>query len=233
MNARRASRELALLTLFQLEKQGPKDVSKWDISKLSLEELILSAVRLLADEAKTKIEDAAKDLALVSDYLYDVEVDDPLNTQSDIDALLKPAPLPNTRQTAEKVNQCLLAAEYLAEALRIPELVVLANDPAVTNYTVRLVETVCQHQAELDALINEASDDWRVERLVQMDAWILRLATAEMKYMADVDVSVSIDEAVELAQEFSTDESFKFINGILGNLAKQLAEIKPETQAHA
>ncbi|MEB3286004.1 MAG: transcription antitermination factor NusB [Vampirovibrionales bacterium] len=220
MNARHAARELALLTLFQLDKQGKRPSQA---ATLSVKEMVLVSVRTLSEEAKLLLENAASELADVSRAILDVEMDHPINLNSNMDALIKPVPMPSTRETVDKIERCLQAAEYVAEALRIPELAALAKEEQVMAYATQLIKIIEEHQTEIDELINHCSADWRVDRMVLLDAWILRLAAAEMKYMDGVDISVSIDEAVELAKDFSTEESFKYINGVLGALAKQLA----------
>src|SRR5689334_6869684 len=75
MNARRAARELALLTLFQLDKQGKGDVAPAALEKANLRELALSSIRALAAEAEEKIQTAASDLADVSRSLLDYEIE--------------------------------------------------------------------------------------------------------------------------------------------------------------
>jgi len=73
---------------------------------------------------------------------------------------------------------------------------------------------------ELDKLIDETAEGWKVSRMGKVDLTILRLAVYEMKYDEDVPVGVAINEAVELSKKFGGDESPAFINGILGKLGK-------------
>ena len=73
---------------------------------------------------------------------------------------------------------------------------------------------------ELDKLIDETAEGWKVSRIGKVDLTILRLAVYEMKYDEDVPVGVAINEAVELSKKFGGDESPVFINGILGKLGK-------------
>ena len=72
--------------------------------------------------------------------------------------------------------------------------------------------------AVIDAKIGEFAEGWSVERFSKVDLAIMRLAVYEIMFVADIPKSVSINEAVELAKEFSTDESPMFINGILGKI---------------
>lgn len=226
MKARTLARELALLTLFQMEKQGKTVVepSALEGAGLSLAEMMLASVRALSVEAESQIRLAADALASVSQTLLDYEADHPDNLNSPLDAAIKPVVIPTTRDMIEKIESCLLSAEYLFEALRIPETVALVQTPDVQAYAERLIRHVVERQPELDELIGQHSEDWRVDRLAKMDRYILRLAVAEMKYEPRVDIGVSINEAVELAKRFSSEESFRLVNGILGAVAETMEQ---------
>ena len=94
---------------------------------------------------------------------------------------------------------------------------------APDKYTLELCRGVEEHQAEIDELIDSSSDNWSIGRMPIMDRIALRLAVYEMRYVSTVPVSVSIDEAVEIAKEFGgEDESHRFVNGVLGQVAKRL-----------
>ncbi len=71
---------------------------------------------------------------------------------------------------------------------------------------------------EINELIKEYSSEWKLNRIAKIDIAIMRLAITEMKYDDDIPVSVSINEAIELCKKYSSDDSHKFINGILGNI---------------
>ncbi|HEY9745182.1 MAG TPA: transcription antitermination factor NusB [Oculatellaceae cyanobacterium] len=224
MNARRAARELALLTLFQLDRQGGGQIKKSDLQRESLQSLALASVRALSGEAEFQIQTAASDLASVSRALIDYEIEHPTNLESPIEAVVKPVPIPTTRDMVEKIEKCLQAAEFLHEALRIPELIMLFRQEEVQGYAVKLLNLVVDHQAELDDSLNKHLSDWRMDRLTTMDAYVLRLAAAEMAYVPNVDLSVSINEAVDLAKQFSTEESYRLVNGVLGSLAEVISQ---------
>jgi len=217
MNARHAARQLALLTLFQMEKQGIQASDR-----LAIHDLIIASVRSLVDEARNNIQQAVDGLVAVQEALREIEHEHPDNLSTPLDAPIKPVDFPNTEQLNARVESCLKSAEWLFDAIDLPEWTALARIQEVQDYAKQLIQMVQTNQAELDEAINACSTDWRIDRLVQIDATILRLAAAEMKYQPEVDVSVSIDEAVELAKRFSTEDSYKFINGVLGALATQL-----------
>jgi transcription antitermination protein NusB len=76
--------------------------------------------------------------------------------------------------------------------------------------------------AELDPVISEAAEHWRLERMNVMDRLILRLAVYEFLYEQDTPAKVVINEALELARTFSNDDAVRFINGILDGIRKKL-----------
>ena len=75
----------------------------------------------------------------------------------------------------------------------------------------------------IDALLARVSERWSPSRMPAVDRNLLRMAVYEMVAVDDVDVSVTIDEAVELAKAYGTDESYQFVNGVLGRIAQGLA----------
>ena len=104
----------------------------------------------------------------------------------------------------------------------------LASLPVRPSPAVReLVEGVEDHQAELDALIVEHARNWTLERMPAIDRNVLRIALFELVGRPDVPVPVVIDEAVELAKRFSTDDSGRFVNGMLAAIAPKLRPATP------
>jgi N utilization substance protein B len=89
-------------------------------------------------------------------------------------------------------------------------------------YTVTLVTGVADHAARIDDLISSAAVGWELDRMPVVDRTILRLATGELLAAPAVPVAVVIDEAVELAKQYSTEQSGKFVNGVLSTIAAQV-----------
>ncbi|MFD2630791.1 transcription antitermination factor NusB [Oceanobacillus kapialis] len=83
-----------------------------------------------------------------------------------------------------------------------------------------LVEGVASHKTDLDQLISENLENWSLQRIASVEKTIMRIAAFEMKYLEDIPVNVSINEAVELANTYGDDKSGKFINGVLSKLNK-------------
>jgi transcription antitermination protein NusB len=93
-----------------------------------------------------------------------------------------------------------------------------------------LVRGVVHALAELDELISAASANWRVERMPRVDRNVLRVGAYELSRCPDVPRPVAIDEAVELAKRFGTEESGSFVNGVLDRIAEDCGRQDGETE---
>ena len=98
----------------------------------------------------------------------------------------------------------------------------------IKAFSKELVEGVCDHMKELDELLSNASQHWRLERIAKVDRTILRMALYELLYRDDIPPKVTINEAVDLGKKFSSEESGAFINGILDKIYHTL---KPQTSS--
>lgn len=85
-------------------------------------------------------------------------------------------------------------------------------------------QAVAAHVEDLDTMIEDKSNGWRVQRLAKSDLTVLRLAIYEMCYDDKIPVGVAISEAVELAKTYGGEKSAGFVNGILSTIAKELPE---------
>ena len=94
-------------------------------------------------------------------------------------------------------------------------------DPPVPEYAVELVEGVTGRLSDIDRVLSDHSEGWTVERMPPVDRAVLRLALYELLWRDDVPDAVVIDEAVELAKSLSTDESPRFVNGVLGRVLRE------------
>ena len=88
-------------------------------------------------------------------------------------------------------------------------------------YAQGLVTGTIDHREQVDALIREQADNWRLERMPPVDRNVLRLAVFEMLYETDTPKLVIVDEAIELAKKFGSEQSGRFVNGLLDGLLKQ------------
>jgi N utilization substance protein B len=96
----------------------------------------------------------------------------------------------------------------------------LADD--ARSFARDLVMGAVSKQQHVDTVIAKHARGWTLERMANIDRNILRLAVFEVLYLPDIPPSVTVDEAVELAKKYSTAESGRFVNGILGNLLRNL-----------
>jgi len=85
-----------------------------------------------------------------------------------------------------------------------------------------LVDGVAAHRERIDALIAASAEHWRLPRLSRVDLSLLRLATFELLARADIPASVTIDEAIEIARRFGSEDSPAFVNGVLDHIAQVL-----------
>ncbi|WP_309067294.1 transcription antitermination factor NusB [Microbacterium sp.] len=110
-----------------------------------------------------------------------------------------------------------IAVALAAEAKRA------ASEPARQAswlYAREIVDGVIDAAAEIDEQITTHSRDWKIDRMPAVDRALLRIATWEILHNPDVPTAVAIDEAVELAKEFSTDDSGAFVHGVLARIAR-------------
>lgn len=94
--------------------------------------------------------------------------------------------------------------------------------PDIVKYASELVKTVFDNRESLDEMIKERAANWDLKRMAAIDRNILRLSIAELRFFSGTPVKVVIDEAVELAKMFGTDDSGKFVNGIIDSINKKL-----------
>ena len=92
------------------------------------------------------------------------------------------------------------------------------GEEAPGDFALDLVRGVEKQRRELDGIISDYAEGWDIERMPLVDRNILRMSLYELFYMEDIHAGATIDEAVELAKSFSTEDSGKFVNGVLGRV---------------
>jgi len=97
---------------------------------------------------------------------------------------------------------------------------------SVRPFAEQLLNGVYQHRDELDAMIVEASENWRIERMSIIDRNVLRIALYEMLYRIEIPPKVSINEAIDLGKTFGSPDSGSFINGILDRLLREVDRVR-------
>ena len=88
----------------------------------------------------------------------------------------------------------------------------------IRDFAEKLALGTVEHQAEIDKIVERYADNWELFRMAMIDRNIMRFATYELLYLADVPPKVTLNEAVNLAKKFSQEESGKFVNGILDKI---------------
>lgn len=104
------------------------------------------------------------------------------------------------------------------------EILARYSGDASYGYAVKLVEGVGEHAVEIDGLITRCAEDWTLARMPPIDRNLLRLGVLEIVHL-DVPAAVAINEAVDLAKQYSTADSGRFVNGILGRIAREVAGV--------
>lgn len=125
------------------------------------------------------------------------------------------------KRALDMLFQADLVERELAEVLA-DEQVRATNQPereASWRYARQIVAGVAEHLDDIDTEIESTSRDWRLERMPRVDRAILRIGVWEIRYNEEVPNAVAIAEAVASASEYSTEDSSRFINGVLGRIA--------------
>ena len=129
-----------------------------------------------------------------------------------------------SRQLRENVFKMLFRVEFHDDK-ELPEQLILFEDelePISEDekiYMTNKYKDIYAHIEELDAAINEVSKGWKTIRMGKVDLTLIRLAVYEIRFEEEIPVKVSINEAVELAKKYGTDDSPAFVNGILAKFA--------------
>jgi N utilization substance protein B len=133
--------------------------------------------------------------------------------------------IPSRKGSRSKARKRALDILFESEARAEDPLDVLrrriagSDAPPVSDFAQTLVEGVVAHREHIDASLGEMARGWSVERMAAVDRAILRIGAYEVLFTDDVDDAVAIDEAILLARELSTDDSPRFVNGVLAGLA--------------
>lgn len=212
MQARRAARELALILFSQLDKK----ITTY--SKEDFEDIILKSVRILTNNAGDDLKLTVGALFNMKEFIENYETDHEINLSRPIEVSNKPVPIPMTSDMVGRIDQLIEIAEKALLALDIAEFATLECQNDVKNYAVTIAETFQQNSKSIDEQIQKFAKGWDIERLVKIDKDILRIAIIELIYIKDAPMKVIVDEALELAKKYSTEESSSFINGILAKV---------------
>ena len=212
MQARRASRELAFILFSQFDKKIA------DYTKENLDDIIIKSIRLLLSSAG---EDLKLSLGSLLDYknkIADYEAEHETNLNRPIGAANIAVPVAMTSDLSARIDEMIDVAEKALLGLEIAEFVTLDSEESVKDYAIKIAQTYHEHNKEIDDTIAKYASGWDFDRLVKMDKDILRIATSELLFIKETPMKVVVDEAVELAKKYSTEDSASFVNGILAKI---------------
>ena len=212
MQARRAARELAII----LFSQFYKEITRY--SRKDFEDIMLKSVRILSNSASEELNLTVGSLIDIKEALDTYEAEHESNLSRPMGAKNKPVQIPMTDEMIAKVDTMLDVAEKALLALEIAEFTTLENQSEVKNYTIEIAEQFKINHKEIDEEIQKYSNGWDISRLVKIDKDILRIAITELLYTKGAPLKVVVDEAVELAKKYSTEDSSSFVNGILAKV---------------
>jgi N utilization substance protein B len=120
----------------------------------------------------------------------------------------------------------LYAAEMRGERpLEALERIVAAGEAPTNEYTSVLVHGVAEHQGRIDELLGTYAQGWTLARMPAVDRNVLRLGVYELLYVEDVPDGVAVSEAMNLVRDLSTDDSPAFVNGLLGSIVRDKADL--------
>lgn len=97
-------------------------------------------------------------------------------------------------------------------------------DESETEYIIKTVKDLIWKKDEIDGIIEEQLKGWSINRLASVDLAVLRIAIYEIIYREDIPKEVSINEAIETTKKYSSEDSYKFVNGVLGSFVRSRGE---------
>lgn len=212
MQARRAARELAFILFSQFDKKIT------NYSKENLDDIIIKSVRILSSSAGDELKLSLGALIDMKNKIDDYEAEHEINLNRPMEARNIPVPLPMTSDMTGRIDEMIDVAEKAMLALEIAEFTTLESQGDVKNYAIQIAEIFQKNHDEIDEMITKYSTGWDFDRLVKMDKDILRIAISELLYIKETPMKVVVDEALELAKKYSTDDSASFVNGVLAKV---------------
>lgn len=212
MQARRASRELAFILFSQFDKKIA------NYSKENLDDIIIKSIRVLLSSAGEDLKLSLGSLMDFKNKIADYEAEHEINLNRPLGAANISVPVAMTADIATKIDEMIDVAEKALLGLEIAEFVTLDSEQSVKDYAIKIAQTYHEHNKEIDEAIAKYANGWDFDRLVKMDKDILRIAVAELLFIKETPMKVVVDEAVELAKKYSTDDSASFVNGILAKI---------------
>jgi len=206
MNARHAARELVVFALPQIR------LSAKHLENIEIEYIVEQAVRVIHAEVKELLSVARGDILEADKCMWESTLHD--------------NPVSLRRYLTESLTAQQRALELMYYCNELPVLITLANRNDVKDYAVKLIKHYKEHRRELNKAVEDNIEGWTVDSLYSVDRSIIKIALIEMMY-EDISPKIAINESIELAKKYGSQESSAFVNGILGKILENL-DIKTE-----
>ena len=215
MLARRAARELTLILFSQIDNDIEKHSSK------DFNQIIVDSVRTLSNNAYEELKTATGYVVDMKEYIDDYECNHPVNEARPIESDNLPVPIFLTSDMAGRLSQIEDVCEKAFAVLEIAEMTALTENTETKNYIKKLTKLFSDNHNQIDETIKKHTEGWDFSRLVKTDKDIMRIAITELLYMKETPIKVVVDEAIELAKKYSTDDSASFVNAILAKVIRE------------
>lgn len=212
MQARRAARELAFILFSQFDEK----ISNY--TKENMDDIIIKSIRLLISSSNEELKTSLGALIDMKNRIEDYEAEHDTNLNRPMGASNIAVPMVMTSEMVEKIDSMIDVAEKAILGLEIAEFTALDSQPEVKDFAVKIAQTYRDNSQEIDQIIKDYAKGWDFDRLVKMDKDILRISICELLFIKESPMKVVVDEAVELAKKYSTDDSASFVNGILAKV---------------
>lgn len=215
MLARRAARELTLILFSQLGE----DLKQYKNSDFN--QIIVNSVRTLTNNAYEELKLQSASVVDMIQYIDEYESNHPTNLARPIESNDIPVPIPLTSDMSGRLTSIADVCEKAFAALEIAEMSALEENSETKGYIKKLTKEYSENHVDIDNEIKKLAVGWDFSRLVKTDKDILRIAITELLYVKEAPIKVVVDEAVELAKRYSTEDSASFINAILAKVIKE------------
>ena len=212
MQARRAARELAFILFSQFDEK----ISNY--TKENMDDIIIKSIRLLISSSNEELKTSLGALIDMKNRIEDYEAEHDTNLNRPMSASNIAVPMVMTSEMVEKIDSMIDVAEKAILGLEIAEFTALDSQPEVKDFAVKIAQTYRDNSQKIDQIIRDYAKGWDFDRLVKMDKDILRISICELLFIKESPMKVVVDEAVELAKKYSTDDSASFVNGILAKV---------------
>ena len=212
MQARRASRELAFILFSQFDNK------MITFTKENMDDIIIKSIRILISNSTEEIKTSLGILTDLKNRIDDYEAEHETNLNRPLGSSNVSVPIVMTDDMKSRIDEIIDVADKALLGLEIAEFCALDSQQEVKNYTFKIAQTYRDNVSKIDDMIKQYSKGWDFDRLIKMDKDILRIALSELLYIKETPMKVIVDEALELAKKYSTDDSTSFINGILAKI---------------